>query len=81
MKEIIQVAVFVSRDLVINREVRYLLGIHARSWDLDWSCKVEVVVAQVVGRGLNLVIGESSRVVHDFKVNRLNSSNSGFVRD
>jgi hypothetical protein len=41
-----------------------LVSVHAYHGDLNRASKVEVVVAQVIGRGLELILGHTSCVVH-----------------
>ena len=57
------------------------MSIHANHRHLDGACKVEVVVAQVVGARLELVLGHLSGVVNRLEENRLSSGNGGLVRN
>ena len=57
------------------------MGIHADHWDLDGTSEVEVVVAQVIGAGLNLVFGELRCVVCHLEQDWLGCSDACPVRD
>lgn len=68
-------------DFVRMNVVGDLVSVHAHSWDLDWTCETNVVVAQVIGSMFNLILGEISAVMNDIKVNRLSSSHSSIMRN
>ncbi len=57
------------------------MSIHANHGDFNGASEVEVVVAQVIGRGLELILCHTSCVVHSLVQDRLGSSNCHLVRD
>mmetsp|Transcript_29509 Transcript_29509/g.28666 ORF Transcript_29509/g.28666 Transcript_29509/m.28666 type:complete len:226 (-) Transcript_29509:1693-2370(-) len=66
---------------VFSSIVGNLPSIHGGCRDLDASSKVEVLVAQMVGEGLNPILGETSAVGNDLVVDRQGSGDSGMVGD
>jgi len=75
------VLIFPISALVVNGEVSQLLCIHAWCRDLNWASEVKVVVAQMVGRCLNLILSQASGVVDNLVMNWLSRGNSCLVRD
>jgi hypothetical protein len=73
--------VLIRNNLVFSRVVCNLVGIHARRGDLDGTSEVHVVVAQMVGCGLKLLLGQGGAVEQNFVVNWLCCSYCGLVRD
>ena len=72
---------FVGHDLVLLGISSDLMGIHADHRDLDGTSEVEVVVAQVIGAGFNLVFGELRCVVCHLEQDWLGCSDAGLVRN
>ena len=67
--------------MVVNGEVGNLEGVHAAGGFLYWTCEVKVIVAEVVSRGLNLVLGQGTGIVDNLELDRLCSGNRCFVRN
>lgn len=63
MKEGIEFGIW-SGNLVFVSVGAKLVSVHAHHGDLDWSCEVEVVVAQVISRGLELLLVHASGVIN-----------------
>ena len=57
------------------------MRIHANHGYLDGASKVEVVVAQVIGRGLKLILSHRGCIVNHLVQHWLCGGDCGFVRD
>jgi hypothetical protein len=71
----------VRHDVVFLGISADLVSVHAYHGDLNRASKVEVVVAQVIGRGLKLILGHISCIVHYLVQDRLGSSDCSLMRD
>ena len=57
------------------------MSVHANHGDFDWARKVEIVIAQVIGRGLELILSQRSRVVDSLVQDRLGCTVCCLMRD
>ncbi len=57
------------------------MSIHANHGDFDGASEVEIVVAQVIGRFLELILGQTSSIVNTLVQDRQGSSDCGLVGD
>lgn len=56
------------------------MSIHANHGDFNGASGIEVVVAQMIGRGLDLILDQTCCVVHRLVEDRLGSSTCGLMR-
>ncbi len=68
-------------DLILLSVGADLFSIHADHGDLDWAHNVEVVVAQVIGWGLELILRHTSWILYYLVKDRSRSAACYIVRD
>jgi len=61
---------FAWNDVQVVRVVGNLMCVHNRAWNFDRAHKVEVVVAQMVCKLFNLLVGQRGSVLGDIIVHR-----------
>jgi hypothetical protein len=68
-------------DLVLLGIGAELVSVHAHHWNLDRAGKVEVVVAEMIGRSLKLLLVHAGGVIDRSIKYRLSSGDCGLVRN
>ena len=71
----------VWQNLVLLSVCADLVGVHANHGNLDWACKVEVVVAKVIGGSFKVILIQGGCVIGNPIKDWLSCCHGGFVRD
>ena len=68
-------------DYILVAVVAHFVSVHADHGDLDWTCEIEVIEAQMIGCLLDLNLCQATCIVTHAKEDWASSRNCGVVRN